>query len=162
MPPASWPDRFFVEFDTAEACPLDFSDDPVIVLFFLSWAYSAEMGGTHELALAANHLKRTLKIDVRPLYKYADRQIDTPQDQQEFDRAWQPAAELAACIRAVADHWEHPDAALAPLIDGYLHLAPRLRELAAMCDWAIETSGPNAKVRLTFNLENTEQHTPRP
>jgi hypothetical protein len=162
VPTASWPDRFFVEFDTPEACPLDFSDDPVIVLFFISWAYSAEMGGTHELALAANHLKRSLKVDVRPLYKYADRNIDTPQDQQEFDRAWQPASELAACIRTVADHWEQPDATLAPLIEGYLHLAPRLRELAAMCDWAVEAGGADAKIRLTFDLENTEQHTPRP
>ena len=148
-----WPDRFFVEFDTDEACPLAFSDDPVIVLFFISWAYSAEMGGTHELAQAATYLKRTLKVDIRPLYKYADRNIDTPQDRMEFDRAWQAAAELATCIRTVADHWESPDPTLAPLIEGYAHLAPRLRELAAMCDWATTTVCPEATVRLTFDLD---------
>lgn len=158
----SWPDRFFVEFDTTEPCPLDFTDDPVIVLFFISWAYSAEMGGTHELATAASYLRRTLKVDLRPIYKYADRNIESPQDRMEFEASWQPAADLARCIREVAAHWETPDATLAPIVVGYEHLAPRLHELAAMCDWAVATAGPEARVRLSFDLENTEQHTARP
>ena len=157
--PNSWPDRFFVEFSTDEQCPLDFTDDPAIVLFFISWAYSAEMGGSHELAQAASHLRRTLKVDLRPIYKYADRNVDTPQDRMELEQSWQPAANLAACARTIADHWEHPDATLAPIVRGYEHLAPRLRELAAMCDWAAER---DAKVRMTFDLENTELHTARP
>ena len=160
--PRSWPDRFFVEFNLDEPCPLDFSDDPAIVLFFISWAYSAEMGGSHELAQAASHLRRQLKVDLRPVYRYADRNVETPQDRMELEQSWQPAANLAACVRAIADHWEHPDATLAPIVVGYEHLAPRLRELAAMCDWAVSTGGPDAKVRMSFDLENTEQHTARP
>lgn len=155
----SWPDRFFVEFSTDETCPLDFTDDPAIVLFFISWAYSAEMGGSHELAQAASYLKRQLKVDLRPVYRYADRNVDTPQDRMELEQSWQPAGNLAAAARTIADHWEQPDATLAPLVRGYEHLAPRLRELAAMCDWAAER---DAKVRMTFDLENTEVHTPRP
>ena len=154
----SWPDRFFVEFDTDELCPL-------IVLFFISWAYSAEMGGTHELATAASYLRRTLKVDLRPVYKYADRNIESPQDRMEFEASWQPAGDLARCAREVADRWEQPDETLAPIVVGYEHLAPRLRELAAMCDWAVATADTNnaeARVRMSFDLENTEQHTPRP
>ncbi|MCK9494759.1 MAG: hypothetical protein M0R75_04585 [Dehalococcoidia bacterium] len=158
----SWPNRFFVEFDLDEACPLDFSDDPAIVLFFISWAYSAEMGGSHELAQAASHLRRQLKVDLRPIYKYADRNVETPQDRMELEQSWQPASALAECVRAIADHWEHPDAALTPIVVGYEHLAPRLRELAAMCDWAVTSAGPEARVRMSFDLENTEQHSPRP
>ena len=92
------PQRFFVEFDPApdEACPVVFADDPVIILFFQSWAYSLEFGGTHELAQAAQYLKTKRKIDLRPLFKYADRDIETPNDQREMDRSWQPATDINA------------------------------------------------------------------
>ncbi len=159
------PQRFFVEVDPpladGEACPVAFKDDPVIILFFQSWAYSIEFGGTHELAQAAQYLKtkRTPKLDLRPLLKYADRDIETANDQREMDRSWQPAADLAACARAVAEAWTAPDDTLAPLIEGYAHLAPRLLELAAMCDWAAER---DARVRMTFLLETPEARTSRP
>jgi len=163
------PQRFFVEFDPAleggEACPVTFEDDPVIILFFQSWAYSLEFGGTHELAQAAQYLKTKLKLDLRPLLRYADRDIETANDQREMDRSWQPAADLAACARAVAAAWATPDATLAPLIEGYAHLAPRLLELAAMCDWhaaRVTTPDVEARVRMTFLLETPEARTSRP
>jgi len=141
--------RFFVEFDTAEACPLGFLDDPSIVLFFQSWAFSARMGGQHELAHAANHLTRKLKLDLKPLYRYADRDVETSEDAQELERSWQAASELAVCARAIAQAWEAPDDILAPFVAGYEPLAPRLRELAAMCDWG---SARDARVRMSFDL----------
>ena len=160
------PQRFFVEFDPApeadEACPVAFEDDPAIVLFFQSWAYSLDFGGAHELAQAAQYLKTKRKIDLRPLLRYADREVETPNDQRELDRSWQPAADLAVCARAVAGAWAAPDDALAPLIAGYAHLAPRLLELAAMCDWAAARAGDVARVRMTFLLETPEQRTSRP
>jgi hypothetical protein len=145
----SWPERFFVEFDMSEGCPLNFLDDPSIVLFFQSWAFSLRFGGEHELAQAAAHLDRQLKINLKPLLKYADRDVATAADQQEMQRSWQPAVELAACARLVAQQWESPDAILAPLISGYAHLASRLRELAAMCDWA---AARDTQVRMSFDL----------
>jgi hypothetical protein len=151
--------RFFVEFETDEACPFAFQDDPTIVLFFASWAFSAQYGGQHELAQAAGHLKSKRGIDLKPLLRYADRNVESRADQLELERSWQPAVELAACARAVADAWEQPDAALQPLIAGYEHLAPRLRELAAMCDWAA-TRG--ARVRMTFDLADHAPHAQRP
>ena len=155
--------RFYVEFDPApaEPCPVAFEDDPVIVLFFQSWAYSLDFGGTHELAQAAQYLKTRQKLDLRPLLKYADRDIETPNDQREFDRSWQPAADLAACARTVAAAWTAPDDTLAPLIQGYAHLAPRLLELAAMCEWAA-AANPDTRVRMSFLLEQPEAKTSRP
>lgn len=163
-PSSEAPQRFFVEFDPAPAAgetPPAFTQDPVIVLFFQSWAYSLDFGGTHELAQAAQVLKTKRKIDLKPLLKYADRDVETPNDQRELDRSWQPAAELAACARAVAEAWATPDDTLAPLIAGYEHLAPRLLELAAMCDWAAHAN-PEARVRMSFLLETPEQKASRP
>lgn len=150
--------RFFVEFDITEACPLDFLDDPTIILFFASWAFSAEFGGNHELAQAAQLLRRQ-QIDLRPLLRYADRNVETESDRLELERSWQPAAELAECARVVAEAWEHPSASLAPLTAGYEHLAPRLRELAAMCDWA---ASRDARVRMSFDLGGHDQRAARP
>ncbi|MDA0301204.1 MAG: hypothetical protein DWG80_03860 [Chloroflexi bacterium] len=159
--------RFYVEFDPtpAEPCPVAFADDPVIVLFFQSWAYSLDFGGTHELAQAAQYLKTKQKVDLKPLLKYADRDVETPNDQRELDRSWQPAGDLAACARAVAIAWTAPDDTLRPLIKGYAHLAPRLLELAAMCDWAADAHAPagaEARVRMSFLLETPEARTSRP
>ena len=154
------PQRFFVEFDAAEACPYPFTDDPVVILFFASWAYSAEFGGAHELAAAALHLRRVLKIDLKPMLKYADRNIDGEADRRELERSWQPAADLALCARAIADAWDHPDERLKGLVEGYEHLAPRLLELATMCDWA---AARDARVRMSFDLEYREHpHAQRP
>src|SRR5712691_4765830 len=151
--------RFFVEFETDAPCPFGFQDDATIVLFFASWAFSQQYGGQHDLAVAAGHLKNKRGIDLRPLLRYADRNVESRADQLEFERSWQPAAELAVCARAVAAAWEQPDATLQPLVAGYEHLAPRLRELAAMCDWA---DARGARVRTTFDLANHEAHAQRP
>lgn len=156
---ASWPDRFFVEFDLSDPCPLGFLGDPAIVLFFQSWAFSLRFGADHELARAAAHLERQLKIDLKPLLKYADRDVETAADEQEMRRSWQPAIDLAACAREVALAWETPDATLAPLIAGYEHLALRLRELAAMCDWA---AARDTRVRMSFDLREGGSSASRP
>jgi len=166
------PQRFFVEFDPAPEAPqapgaapaFAFAEDPVIILFFQSWAYSLDFGGTHELAQAAQYLKTKRKIDLKPLLRYADRDVETQNDQRELDRSWQPAADLAACARAVAAEWAAPDDTLAPLIAGYAHLAPRLLELAAMCEAAVTHApeGAEARVRMSFLLETPEARASRP
>jgi len=155
----SWPQRFFVEFDLSDACPLGFLGDPAIILFFQSWAFSLRFGGDHELARAAAHLERQLRVDLKPLLKYADRDVETAMDAQELERSWQPAVALAGCARAIAEAWERPDATLAPLVAGYESLAPRLRELAAMCDWAALR---DAQVRMSFDLREGGSSEARP
>jgi hypothetical protein len=151
--------RFFVEFDAEEACPLDFEGDAEIVLFFASWAFSVRYGGMHELAQAAMRLQRQHKLDLGPLLRYADREATDAADRAELERAWQEAAPLAACCRAVAEAWQSGDAELDALAAGYEQLAPRLLELAAMCDWAAERE---ARVRITFDLRTDERRASRP
>jgi len=151
--------RFFVEFDSDEACPLDFLDDPTVVLFFASWAFSVQFGAMHELARAALHIERRHKVKIRALLRYADRHIEDEADRRELERAWQPAIELAENCRAIAGALESEDATLAELVAGYEALAPRLRELAAMCDWA---AARDARVRLTFDLGHDLPTAPRP
>ena len=151
--------RFFVEFDAVEQCPLDFLDDPTVVLFFASWAFSVRFGGMHELSRAAMHLERKHKLNLRPLLRYADRNVEDEADRRELERAWQPAADLAQCCRAIATALESGDPTLDELMAGYEHLAPRLRELAAMCDWG---EARDLRVRLSFDLSHNEPTAPRP
>ena len=151
--------RFFVEIDAAEPCPLDFEGDPDIVLFFASWAYTVQFGGMHELARAALHLQRRHKINLRPILRYADRHIEEQADELELERMWQPAEELAACCRAIASALEGGDTALDELVAGYETLAPRMRELASICEWA---AARGARVRLSFDLSHDAPTAPRP
>jgi len=139
-----------VEFDGDEACPLGFAGDPTVVLFFISWAYTLRLGGQHELALAAMHMQRRHKVDLRPLLTYADLEVEDEDDQHALDHAWQEPAALAAAARAVATALESDDAALRELVTDYDDLAPRLRDLAAICDWGAERA---RRVRLTFRLD---------
>jgi hypothetical protein len=133
-----------------EACPLQFEGDPTVVLFFISWAYTLRLGGMHELAQAAMHMQRKHNVDLRPLLTYADLEVEDEDDQFALDHAWQDPAPLAASARAVAAAAEdQTDEVLRGLLSGYDTLAPRLRELASMCDWAAEH---DQQVRLTFTL----------
>lgn len=141
--------RLYVEFEGDEACPVAFGGDPTIVLFFASWAYSVRFGGQHELAQAAMRMQRRFKVELRPLLRYADRDVEDAADQRELDRAWQDAALLAECCRAVTSAIAGGDEELDGLLEGYDELAPRLTELAEMCDWA---AAAEARVRLSFDL----------
>jgi hypothetical protein len=140
----------FIEFDTDEACPYGFLGDPTVVLFFISWAFSVRFGGMHELAQVALHMQRKHKVDLKPLLTYADRDATSEDDRRELGNAWQDAAPLAMSARAVAAALESGDAELEHLTEGYGQLAPRLRELAIMCDWA---ASKGARVRLSFYLD---------
>lgn len=145
--------RLHVEFEGDEDCPVAFEGDPTVVLFFASWAYSVRFGGQHELAQAAMRMQRRFKVEFRPLLRYADRDVQDAADQRELDRAWQDAAPLAECCRAVTAAIGGGDEELDGLLEGYEELAPRLTELAAMCDWA---AANDARVRLSFDLRTAE------
>lgn len=138
-----------VEFDAAEACPIAFGGDPSVVLYFASWAFSLRFGAQHELALAARRIETAHKVALRPLLRYADRRAEDEADRRELQRTWQDPSALAGCCRAVAAATTAGDRQLDELLDGYDDLAPRLAELAAMCDWA---AGQGAHVRLSFDL----------
>ena len=145
--------RLHVEFEGDEECPVAFGGDPTIVLFFASWAYSVRFGGQHELAQAAMRMQRRFKVELRPLLRYADRDVEDAADQRELDRAWQDAAPLAECCRAITAAIAGGDEELDGLIEDYGELAPRLTELAGMCDWA---TAAESRVRLSFDLRTSE------
>ena len=145
--------RLHVEFDGAEDCPVAFGGDPTVVLFFASWAYTVRFGGQHELAQASMRMQRRFKVELRPLLRYADRDVEDATDQHELDHAWQDAAPLAECCRAIAAAIAGGDEELDGLLEGYDTLAPRLMELAAMCDWA---AASEARVRLSFDLRTAD------
>ena len=151
--------RFVVEVEGGEECPVGFGGDPEIVLFFASWAFSLRFGGMHELAQAAMRLQRRHRVDLAPLLRYADRDAPDAAGRAELERAWQAPEPLAACCRAVACAWESDDPELAGFAAGYESLAARLRELAAICDWA---GARAARVRLSFDLRTDERRAERP
>ena len=143
------PQRLYVEFDAAQPCPIAFEDDASIVLYFASWAFSLRFGAQHELAQAARRLETAHKVVLRPLLRYADRRVEDEADRKELERMWQDPAPLAECCRAIVAGVAAGDGQLDELLEGYEDLAPRLGELAAMCDWA---AGQGALVRLSFDL----------
>ncbi|MCC6236256.1 MAG: hypothetical protein IT299_01630 [Dehalococcoidia bacterium] len=151
--------RFFIETDGTEHCPLDFEGNPDIVLFFASWAYAVQFGGMHELAQAALHLQRKHRIKLRALLRYADRDIEDPDDARELERAWQPGAELAECCDALVTALESADERLRELTAGYEELLPRLRDLRAIAQWAADH---DARVRMSFDMRHDEPTAPRP
>ncbi len=143
------PPPLIVEFDADEACPVAFEGDSSVVLYFASWAFSLRFGAQHELAQAASRIETLHKVALRPLLRYADRRVEDEADRRELQRMWQDPAALAECCRAVAAATTAGDRKLDELLDGYEDLAPRLGELAAMCDWGA-TQG--AHVRLSFDF----------
>jgi hypothetical protein len=70
----------FVEFDPPEPCPHSLKGDSADLVYFLSLAFSARYGSTHELTQAALLLRGEFKIDLRPLLTFADRHIEEPAD----------------------------------------------------------------------------------
>jgi hypothetical protein len=153
--------RFFVELEVpgGERCPVDFGGSPDPVLFFASWAFAVRFGGMHELAQAAMHIERRHKVKLRPLLRYADRNVDDEADRRELERVWQPASDLAECTRALVMALRSGDAKLDELMAGHETVADRLDELAQMCEWA---AAREARVRLSFDMSHDEPTAPRP
>ena len=139
----------FVEFDPPEPCPHAFAGDTADLVYFLSFAFSARYGSTHELSRASLLLRGEFKIDLRPLLTFADREVEEAIDERELERAWQEAAPLAECCRKVVDALDSGHGQLRELTAGFPALRDRIDELARMAEWAAEQG---ARVRLTFEL----------
>jgi hypothetical protein len=138
-----------VDFDPPVPCPHAFSGDTSDVVYFLSFAFSARYGSTHELSRASLLLQGKFKIDLRPLLTFASRDVEQATDERELERAWQDAAPLAGCCRQVVTALDSGHAGLRELTAGFPALRDRLDDLACMAQWAAERG---AKVRLTFEL----------
>ena len=145
--------QYFIEFDTEKPCPHNFEGDPSIILFFQSWAFSVQFGGQHTLAKIASHLKQSLHINLSPILKFADRNVENAFDARELEQSWQSPDELLNCVAQIINALENPDPNLSIfLIAEYELLLPRLQDLHQMCSWAIKE---NCLVRMSFDIVNS-------
>lgn len=139
----------FFETDTPEPCPIAFRGDAGVLVHFQSLAFSTRYGSQHPLSVLALYLRGEYKVNLDPLTTFADRDVEVEADQVELDRVWQDAARLAASIRATLEALAADDERIPPLIEGVPDLVPRLEDLLAMTEWAVERG---ARVRMTFEL----------
>ena len=137
-----------VETTADEDCPLEFLGDSADIVYFISFAHSERYGAGHPLAKAAGLLKRRLGVDLKPFLTYADARAQSGEEERALETMWQEAAPLAECARRAAGAIEGTPE-LRELTADFPELPERLRELAAMADWAAERG---ARVRLTYVL----------
>ena len=142
------PTTLIVETTAAEECPLEFLGETSDVVYFISFAHSERYGAGHPLAKAAGLLKRRLGVDLAPLLTFADARIESSEEERALESMWQDAAPLAASARSAAEAIESSPE-VRELTADFPELPERLRELAAMADWA---AARVAKVRLTYVL----------
>jgi hypothetical protein len=140
------PTALIVETTAAEPCPVDFLGDTADIVYFISMAHTERYGADHPLAKAAAILKRTLRVNMAPLLKFADARTEDAAEEHMLEDLWQDARPLAEAARTVAGAIEGT-AELRALTSSFPELPERLRELAEIAEWA---AGRGAKVRLTY------------
>jgi len=140
------PTTLIVETTSDEPCPLDFLGDTADIVYFISMAHTERYGADHSLARAAAVLKRTLRVNMAPLLKFADARTDNAAEEEMLEGLWQDAGPLADAARTVAEAIQGT-AELRELTSSFPELPERLKELAGIAAWAAERG---AEVRLTY------------
>ncbi|MPZ49178.1 MAG: hypothetical protein GEU75_07745 [Dehalococcoidia bacterium] len=143
--------RIILDFDppAGEATAEGFTSATEDLVYFLSWAYSARYGASHELTAASMVLK-TMGVDLQPLLTFADRNAEDPADEDALERAWQDAEPLAACCRAVVSALRG-DPRFAGVLAEYPNLAGNIEELGLIAAAAAER---DIRIRVTYELED--------
>ena len=148
MSDATHPTTLIVETTADGEPPLDFLGDTADLVYFISMAHTERYGADHPLAKAAGILKRRLRIPMGPLMNFGDAAPDDAAEEALLERLWQDAAPLAEAARATAAAIDANEE-LRDLTAAFPELPERLRELAAIAEWAA-TQG--ARVRMTYLL----------
>lgn len=143
--------RIILDYDPPPPDAPEFEGDTSALVFFLSWAFSARYGGSHEMSTAALIMRTEFKIDLVPLLTFADRNVEDPSDADVLERSWQDGAPLAECCRAVAAALGSDEKRLASLNEEYPALRHNIEDLAGKAAWAAESG---AKIRVTYELED--------
>jgi hypothetical protein len=141
--------RLFFETNPPETCPIAFGGPSGVLVHFLSLAFSTRYGSIHPLSQLALLLRGEMKIDLRPLTTFADRNAEEEADERELERVWQDAGPLAETLSKVTDALAVGDERIAVLTEDAPDLAARLGELREMAAWA---AGRGLRARLTFEL----------
>ena len=140
------PTALIVETTADEPCSVDFLGDTADIVYFISMAHTERYGADHPLAKAAAILKRTLRVNMAPLLKFADARTDNAAEEEMLEGLWQDAAPLAETSRTVAEAIEGTTE-LRELTSSFPELSERLKELATIATWAADRG---ARVRLTY------------
>ena len=140
------PTTLIVETTADEPCPIDFLGDTSDIVYFISMAHTERYGADHPLARAAAILKRTLRVNMAPLLKFADARTDNAAEEEMIEALWQNATPLTETARTVAEAIEGT-AELRELTSSFPELPERLKELAGIAAWAADRG---ARVRLTY------------
>ena len=141
--------QLIVELDPPGDAPLAFAGDTAPLVYFLSFAFAARYGSQHELTKVALLLRGgEHKLDLKPLLTFADRNAEEPLDKRELERAWQDAAPLAECCRAVVAAID-ADAAIREQLVDFPTLRDLLDELGRIAASAAERG---QRVRLTYEM----------
>ena len=142
--------RIILDFDPPLAEAPEFEQETSDLVYFLSWAYSARFGASHELSQAALILRGEFKIDLAPLLTFADRFVEDPEDQDILDRSWQDAGPLAQCCEQVARALDSDDERLRDLVNAYPGLCPSMETLGRVAGWTAERG---SRIRVTYEME---------
>ena len=141
--------RIILDFDPAQADAPQLTGDSSELIYFLSWAYSARYGASHELTAASLVLKGS-GINLQPLLTFADRDAEDPADEDALDRAWQDAAPLAECCEAIVQALSNSgDPRLQTVQSKYPLLRNAIEELKRTAHWAAERG---VRIRVTYAL----------
>ena len=119
--------------------------------YFLSWAFSTRYGANHEMSLASLVLRGEFGVDLSPLLRFADREVDEPADQEELDRAWQDSEPLAETCSQILAAMASGVQRLRSLQENYPRLAEGLEDLHRH---AREAAVAGSRLRLTFTLQD--------
>ena len=141
--------KLYFEVDGDEPCPIDFGGPSDVLVYFLSFVFSTRYGSQHDLSKLALMLRAERKIDMAPLSKFADRNIEVDADAKELERAWQDAAPLAKTLREINEAIDSGDERITALVVDPPDLRVRLVDLQRMAEWAAEHG---RRVRMTYDL----------
>ena len=139
----------YFEVDGDEPCPVEFGGPSGVLVYFLSLVFATRYGSQHDLSRLALLLRGERKIDMAPLSKFADRNVEEDADAKDLERAWQDAAPLAKTLHGVNDALDSGDERIEAMIRESPDLRARLGDLQRMAEWAAERQ---VRVRLTYDL----------
>ncbi len=146
-----WVPRIILDFDPPRPESPEFEHETSDLVYFLSWAYSARFGASHELSQVALILRGEFKIDLSPLLTFADRNVEDQEDQDILDRSWQDAGPLAQCCEEVARALNSDHERLREVARDYPGLCPSVEELGRIAGWSAERG---SRVRVTYEMED--------
>jgi hypothetical protein len=141
--------RIILDFDPAWEDAPGFAGESDSLVYFISWAFSARYGASHELSEASMLLRGEFGIEMRPLLTFADREVEMEADAEMLEKAWQDAAPLAEACRLVAEAMENEDARLVAIRTDYPALRGQVAELGQIAATAAEHS---SRIRITFEM----------